>query len=97
MVILGMKRGREDFVAVVADTSGFSQLDAVGTVLTVGAAVRVRNGGRIALIRDVVEANTGESGNEKNQSSGNQTHTSTLSLEQVVLTLRVGVNTSLEE
>jgi len=56
MVILGKTRGREDFVAV-ADTSGFSQLDAVGTVLRVGAVVRVRNGGRIALIRDVVEAN----------------------------------------
>lgn len=57
MVILGRKRGREGFVVVVADISGVLELDATGTVLT-GVAVRVRNGGRIALMRDVVEANT---------------------------------------
>jgi len=56
MVILGRRRGREDFVVAVADIGGFWELDATGAVLT-GAAVRVRNGGRIALIRDVVEAN----------------------------------------
>ena len=55
-----MKRGREDFVVVVvSDTIGCLELDSIGTVLIVGVVVRVRNGGRIALIRDVVEANTG--------------------------------------
>lgn len=44
-------------MVVVADISGVLELDATGTVLT-GVAVRVRNGGRIALMRDVVEANT---------------------------------------
>ena len=58
MVILGRMRGREDFIVVVAEASGLVELDSTGIVLIVGAAVRVRNGGRIALIRDVVEANT---------------------------------------
>lgn len=64
MVILGRRRGRCDLAAVV-EAIGFLWLvgvivPEVGIVLIAGAAVMERNGGRMALMRLVVEDNTNE-------------------------------------
>jgi len=64
MVILGRRRARCDLVTVV-ETIGLLWsvgviVPEVGIVLIAGAAAMERNGGKIALMRLVVEDNTDE-------------------------------------